>query len=63
MRADGYTVRRGTGPYYLPEEPEVRLTLPDEERVTLRARIKAVARRLWGHFGTSTQTTQDAAVP
>lgn len=62
MRADGYTVRRGTGPYYLPEEPEVSFTLPDEERGGLRGRIKALARKLWSHLAPSAGT-RDAAVP
>jgi hypothetical protein len=51
MRADGYVVRRGTGEYYLPEEPEVRLKLPDEERRTLRTEIKAIAHKLWASLG------------
>ena len=63
MRADGYVVRRGTGEFYLPEEPEVRFTLPSEERSSLRDRIKALARKLWGQSGTSPRATRDAAVP
>jgi hypothetical protein len=63
MRADGYVVRRGTEEYYLPEEPEVRLKLPDEERRTLRTEIKAIAHKLWARLGNSARGARDAAVP
>lgn len=63
MRARGIEVRRGTGPYYLPEEPEVRFTLPHEGRSSLRARITALARKLWSSPDASTRATRNAAVP
>jgi len=62
MRADGYVVRRGTGEYYLPEEPEVRFRVPGEDS-SLRGRIKTLARELWGQAGNSTRGTRDATVP
>ena len=61
MRAERYVVRRGTGEYYLPEEPEVRLTLPDEGRRRIRVRVQLLAHKLWGRH--STRATRDAAVP
>ena len=63
MRARGIDVRIGTGPYYLPEEPEVRFTLPDEGRRRLRVRVQELAHRLWGRLGNLTRATRDASVP
>lgn len=63
MRARGINVRVGTGPYYLPEEPEVMFTLPDEGRITLRRKIKVLAQKLWSRSWRSDRGTHDAAFP
>lgn len=47
MRADGYTVRIGTGTGGIPFEPEVSFTPPYELRQGLRDRVIGIVRKLW----------------
>jgi hypothetical protein len=47
MRADGYTVRIGTGTGGLPYEPEVSFTPPRPPRRGIVRRLIAIARKRW----------------